>query len=466
MYSRSGKAIVATPSAGYVLGTLPAGWTLNSDKSATYAFDSTKFTNVNCEEVVPVPAVFLATPATPTCKTDGALPSLGEHPNVTLTWDRDFTGPGIYTLTATANAGYEFPDGTTEKKQTYTVDGKLAEGTEACPAPVLNSCVPGEGALSTTTNDLWSNVDTRSKGHVEYVDGGLHVWTEDSSSDSKVSEGISKQFALRNTGVLDINATANTGNVYPYGPGLNLYVDFDNDGTTDGTLVYEEVYGQDLWLTNGSKQFVKDAAPSHTGGNGSENHGTINEWLKVYPNAQVKGVAYTLGSGVQGDWTITSIIVNCSEYTFDAVSTPVPAVFSAEPVAPNCLTEGALPTLGEHPNVTLAWNREYDGPGEYTLTGTANAGYTFPDATTVKTLTVTVAEKLASQSTNAAASCYQAPPTGDPVPSDPATPPTTPTPAALPATGGVDMLPWGIGGAAMLLAGAAALIMTRRFARR
>ena len=76
-----------------------------------------------------------------------------------------------------------------------------------------------KGALSTTTNDLWADFgELRARGHVEYVDGGLHIWTEDSSSESKVSEAIAKSFALRNTGVLDINATANPDNVYPLVP--------------------------------------------------------------------------------------------------------------------------------------------------------------------------------------------------------------------------------------------------------
>ena len=48
---------------------------------------------VNCEEIIPVPAVFLATPVPPTCQNDGALPSLGEHPNVTLTWNRRVQRP-------------------------------------------------------------------------------------------------------------------------------------------------------------------------------------------------------------------------------------------------------------------------------------------------------------------------------------------------------------------------------------
>lgn len=195
------------------------------------------------------------------------------------------------------------------------------ENCEEEPPPVINECVEGEGSLSTNLNDLWSNVDTRSKGHVEYVENGLHVWTEDSSSQSKVSEGIAVNFALANTGVLDIDVTEQPGNVYPYGPGLNLFVTSSHG---NATFVYEEVYGQDLWVTNGSAQWYKDNAPSHVGGNGSENHGTINEWLAVDPTIQVVGLAYTLGSGVQGDWVINSITANCAVHTFDYEELPAP----------------------------------------------------------------------------------------------------------------------------------------------
>ena len=48
---------------------------------------------------------------------------------------------------------------------------------------------------------------------------------------------------------------------FPYEPGLQAVVDFNNDGTPDGILVGEEVYGGvDWWLSNSAAQFVKDGA--------------------------------------------------------------------------------------------------------------------------------------------------------------------------------------------------------------
>lgn len=190
------------------------------------------------------------------------------------------------------------------------------------PPPVVNTVceVFTNGGTSTDLNDLWFNVDTRSAGHAEYVNDALHVWTDDSSSQAKVSEAIAASFPLSQTGELGIDATANPGNAYPYGPGLNLFVNFGTDGT--GTLVYESVYGQDLWLTSGSAAAVKANAPVNGGGNGSQWHGTIDQWLSVYPDAQVIGVAYSLGSGVHGDWNINSITFNCAEHFFDTVDQP------------------------------------------------------------------------------------------------------------------------------------------------
>lgn len=193
---------------------------------------------------------------------------------------------------------------------------KVVNATGGCTPPVTNTyCeVPADGPTSTDLNDLWSNVDTRSAGHVEYVNDGLHIYTDDNSSNAKVSEGYGASFDLKNTGALDLDWTGSTPP-----PGINLFVTFE-DGK-NGTLVYESVYGQDLWLTNGSNADVKANAPVNGGGNGSQWHGTIDQWLSVYPNAHVNGIAYSLGSGVLGDGVINSITAGCTTYYFDKVDT-------------------------------------------------------------------------------------------------------------------------------------------------
>jgi len=235
--------------------------------------------------------------------------------------------PGDYFFEAVADEGYELVPNVIDGVETNLWEVIVPASTDVecqTPPPTNQVCeVVTAGPVSTDLNDLWADVDTRSAGHHEYVDGALRVYTDDSSPQAKVSEGLAVSFPLYQTGALAVNATPNPGNSYPNGPGLNLFVDFDHDGDVDGTLVYENVYGQDLWLTGGSAQFVKDAAPVVGGGNGSQWHGTIDQWLTAFPEAQVSGIAYALGSGVHGDWNLVSITVNCTTYTFDVVDLPV-----------------------------------------------------------------------------------------------------------------------------------------------
>lgn len=258
-------------------------------------------------------ATIVTTPAT--CEADGSA-----------RWDvlTNATGSelsqavGAQSGVATAAQGHQFPDGSATQNVGYTIEPKLDPSKAPCytPPPVINQCIPGQGNTSTNLVPLWSNVDTRSAGHYEYVENGLRVWTDDNSSQAKVSLGQAISFNLKNTGVLDLDWTGSTPP-----PGINLFVNFGADGT--GTLVYESVYGQDLWLTNGSSAAVKANAPVNGGGNGSQWHGTINQWLEKYPDAVVTGVAFSLGSGVKGDGVINSITVNCAEYFFDYVE-PAP----------------------------------------------------------------------------------------------------------------------------------------------
>ena len=93
----------------------------------------------------------------------------------------------------------------------------------------------------------------------------------------------------------------------------------DNNGTPDGILVGEPTYyGNDWWASNGSAQFVKDGAPSHTGGSGSANHGTLDQWRAAFPDAVVKAFGFSLGSGVKGDGVINAIDFAGTRYTFAA----------------------------------------------------------------------------------------------------------------------------------------------------
>ncbi len=157
--------------------------------------------------------------------------------------------------------------------------------------------------------------DTRATGHYEVVGSALRVWTEGNGSTDKVAEYVDTDTPLADAGEPTLDLTNNGGGAIP--PGAQLVVDFDGDGTADGILVGEPTYyGNDWWLNNAAKQFVKDGAPSHSGGSGSPNHGTLDQWRAAFPDANVLAFGFSLGSGVNGDWTISAIDFAGDRYTF------------------------------------------------------------------------------------------------------------------------------------------------------
>jgi hypothetical protein len=154
--------------------------------------------------------------------------------------------------------------------------------------------------------------DTRATGDYEVDGTGLHIWTQGATSTDKVAEYVATDTPLAGIGEPSLEYDNTGGGV----PGFQLVVDFDNDGTVDGILIGETIYGNDWWLNNAAKQFVKDGAPSHTGGSGSANHGTLDQWRTAFPNAQVQAFGFSLGSGVLGDGVINAINFAGTRYTF------------------------------------------------------------------------------------------------------------------------------------------------------
>jgi hypothetical protein len=173
----------------------------------------------------------------------------------------------------------------------------------------------------TQSSNRISFSETRATGHNDWTADGMHVSTEGNTSTDKAAGYWACGFALADiTGV--------SSDIYfhdlahPAIPGSQSVIDFDHDGTTDGILVGEPVYGNDFWLTNGSAQFVKDAAPETTGGSGSEWHGTLAEWSAVFPDATYTACGYSLGSGVQGDVEIKSMTFGDTQYRFTNITPP------------------------------------------------------------------------------------------------------------------------------------------------
>lgn len=159
--------------------------------------------------------------------------------------------------------------------------------------------------------------DTRATGHHEVRGTGLRIWTEGSTSTDKVAEYVATSTPLASAGEPALEYTNTAGGV----PGAQLVVDFDGDGTRDGILIGEPgVYGNDWWLNNAAAQFVKDGAPSHSGGSGSADHGTLDQWRAAFPVAEVQAFGFSLGSGVKGDGVLGAIDFAGTRYTF---GTPV-----------------------------------------------------------------------------------------------------------------------------------------------
>ncbi|GAB3318633.1 hypothetical protein GCM10027451_37740 [Geodermatophilus aquaeductus] len=182
----------------------------------------------------------------------------------------------------------------------------LFSGATAQAAPTATVYVPDDfvPALS----------DTRSAGDYEVQGTGLHISTTGTTSNDKVAEYVATDTPLTAVGEPSLDyANTSGGGV----PGFQLVVDFDGNGSPDGILVGEPgVYGNDWWVNNAAAKFVKDGAPSHTGGSGSANHGTLTQWRSAFPEADVLAFGFSLGSGVKGDGVIRSMTFAGTTYTF------------------------------------------------------------------------------------------------------------------------------------------------------
>lgn len=76
--------------------------------------------------VIPTPALFSAPVTPPDCDTAGAFNfSTDPTPNLDVTVDPEYDGPGTYTVTATALNGATFSDGSTVKTRTVEVLGAI-----------------------------------------------------------------------------------------------------------------------------------------------------------------------------------------------------------------------------------------------------------------------------------------------------------------------------------------------------
>lgn len=241
----------------------------------------------------------------------------------TITADTGWSG-GSRTLTLQTIDSWRFDvkgafySATSPIGKTTTVT--LTDSATTCPLTVT-PCTTITGPELVTTKSQFADYayqDTRADGHTEFTADGLRIWTTLGDSTSKVAWYKSVNYPLASVGAPTMEYTATNG----IAPGLQLIVDFDNNGTPDGILVGESIYGNNWWLSNSAQQFVKDAAPHNGGGNGSQWFGTLDEWLTAFPSAQVKSVGFSLGSGVIADGVLTSLTFGCHKWTFGQEATP------------------------------------------------------------------------------------------------------------------------------------------------
>jgi hypothetical protein len=203
-----------------------------------------------------------------------------------------------------------------------TVGGLAAAGT-------LLAITPAHAADHVITPGQLDVSETRATGHNTFVADGVHVWTEGATSTDKAAGYFAVDQDLADVGEPSMDSVR-TDPTTTLLPGMQLVTDFDGNGTVDGILVGEptyasgaNLYGDNWWLSNGSKQFVKDLAPSHGGGFGSDNNGTLDQWRAAFPDAHVMAYGWSVGSGVRADTTIRSMTLGADTYTFVGTGAPI-----------------------------------------------------------------------------------------------------------------------------------------------
>ncbi|MEO5949111.1 MAG: Ig-like domain-containing protein [Candidatus Saccharimonas sp.] len=251
-----------------------------------------------------------------------SAPTVGSDVNPDIMyWNTTYAG--FYTDGGAAGVG-------TFRADTGWSGSHLGVDIHTDATPTLVAC-PSTTPMWYSSLSGWNTSDTRTQGSNTVTGDGLIVQTWGAATPSpdqrKAAAYLPVDYALTHVGTqtiaqsIDWTQTSGT-NV----PGLQLVVDFDGNGTADGILVGEAIYGNDWWLpdTGSSALFVKNNAPNVGGGFGSSYHGTLNDWLSKFPVAQVKAIGYSLGSGVNAEGIIKSITLGCNVYKFDNVAPLAP----------------------------------------------------------------------------------------------------------------------------------------------
>ena len=192
--------------------------------------------------------------------------------------------------------------------------------TAAVPFILAEQAGAVGGVVHTTNLSTWNLTETRTAGSNELVANGLHVKTVPSTgSYANEFSKAAGYYATSNLPLADINSAAiNFASFSGIRPSLQIGVDRDGNGSWDGYLVYEPwSYGDGQYWTNKAGFGVPE-------GLGYPSLGSLAQYKAANPNAKVTSIGYSLGSGVVGDATITSLVVGATTYTFGLapLSTP------------------------------------------------------------------------------------------------------------------------------------------------
>ncbi|KQS97316.1 hypothetical protein [Cellulomonas sp. Leaf395] len=338
--------------------------------------------------VVPIPdepeivaVQFDVTPTAPTCEAAGELDT-SVFPIVrtgyTLTVDRPYDGPGDYTITATAHEGFVFSGegNATVRSITVTVDGALGyqndDPYEDCyvqqPPPKYDTSrectAPGVRTITTSKAEYVWDAEAG-----EYVLGDWVVTFQKDVDDPYCLVTIPAPSAVVSEQTCD-----------------NL--------AADVTLTFEH------------------ATATYSLNGGPATAVTAGYYANPAPGTYVITLMADAGYEFEeGEDTLTVVVPE----PLEECVTPVAVVFDVEPTAPTCDAAGDLdtdvfPIVRE--GYTLTVDRDYDGPGEYVITATANEGFTFEGEGDpfVRTVTITVDAAIGYQNTDPYAPCYMPPP--------------------------------------------------------
>ncbi|GAB3156300.1 hypothetical protein GCM10027258_62510 [Amycolatopsis stemonae] len=248
---------------------------------------------------------------------------------------------------------------------------------------LLTGTAPAHAAQTITENTATVAAlnDVRTAGHYEFTPGGLHVWTDDATSQAKVALYYPADLDLDD---VDAGSVSWTGSTPP--PGVQLVV---TAGGKTGILVGESVYGDQWWMSDGyCATFGCDALTItyQTSGGGSAHSATLAQWSAGLPGAKVTAVGFSLGSGVKGDGVLRSLTVADDTYTFaKSVETPptttVPPTSTPPTTTPDKPAEvyyedcaevraaGKAPLFSASPGYRVGLDSDGDGVACEVLTG-------------------------------------------------------------------------------------------------